>query len=538
MGAAPVPGPRDDTLRSVTQDLFLLLAVALIGVYAIGWTRRLAPPWSELPLKTLLAAATSGAVVVAELTGTAVAAELRLLVAVVATPLVAAPLLVAALARARRYRLADAVVAALYWTPAGRQALQRVVVQAALQGGDAAAALARLPLPDDAAMRAQALALQGDWLGVLALPEEGDGDPRFIADGARVQALLALGRIGDAERVAATMRARFERGPQGPIGYRTTVLAETRIDAERGNLRRVRDTLQQPLVGVPSDELYAVVGRAAEVAGERGLAVRVYQEAARVAPELRRDRYAERLVSWGESVPLPLRPRRRALATPLLGGVLVLAYVGQALLDLNLGAFVVSGLQLNPSSIAAAFVLGIPGFPAADAWWRYLSYAFVHGGIIHIGFNVWVLLDLGRMVEARRGWGDLMGSFAVGTAMGAYLTSVAQAGETLLLIGASGGVLGVAGALLADVLRSRELHDRSLTRSLLQWIVLITLLSLVIPNVSLWGHVGGVVGGMLYGFVRQGLQAWPRAGTVFGLLGIAALVASVTQLLRVVALLL
>jgi len=508
--------------------------VAITGVYTLASTRRIAPAWSELPVKTLMATLLAAAVVTAELTGSPVNGALRALIAFVATPFVAAPLLVLTLARGRRYAFADALVAGLYWTPAGRDALRRVVVQAAIQQGDADAALARLPQADADAMRAQALALRGDWLAVLALPQAGDGDPRALADAARVQALVALGRLPDAERLAATLRERFEGGEQTPVAYRTMVLAQLRIEAERGNLRKVRDTLQEPLVGVAPDELYALLGRAAEVAGERGVAVRVYQEAARVAPEARRERYAERLISWGEHVPPAARTRASGIATPVLAGVLALAYAGQATLDLNLGAFALGQLTLIPSSIAAAFGLGIPGFPFGDAWWRYLSYAFVHGGIIHIGFNVWVLLDLGRVYEARRGWGDLMAAFTVGTAMGAYLTSVAQAGETLLLVGASGGVLGVAGALLADVLRSREPGDRALTRSLVQWMLLITLISLVIPNVSLWGHVGGVVGGMLWGFVRQGLPAWRLTGPVAGAVSIALLIASLTQVLRVV----
>ena len=74
---------------------------------------------------------------------------------------------------------------------------------------------------------------------------------------------------------------------------------------------------------------------------------------------------------------------------------------------------------------------------------------------MHVGFNLWVLFDIGRMVEVRRGPGYLAAAFVAGTAMGAYLTSVAQAGETLVLVGASGGVLGVAGALLADVAAGR-----------------------------------------------------------------------------------
>jgi len=522
----------------VTQDVFLLLAVALLGVYAFGWTRRLAEPWSELPAKTLAAAVMAGVVVVAELTGTPLGGVIRSLALLLATPFVAGPMLVVALARARRYRSADALSAALYWTDAGRDAVRRLLVQAALQQGDADAALARLPTREDEPMRAQALAAKGDWHGVLALPSGAEGDPGFLADGARVQALLALGRVEEADAVASAMRARFERGPQRPVGYRSMLLAETRVDAERGNVRKVRETLRQPLVGVPPDELYALIARAAEVAGDRAVAARIYQEAARMAPAGRRRRYAERLEAWGESVPQPLRGRGRSRATPILAVVLGLAYVGQATLDLTVGGFVVGNVPMQASSIAAAFGLGLPGFPFADAWWRYLSYAFVHGGIVHIGFNVWVLYDLGRVFEARRGWGDLLAAFVVGTAMGAYLTSVAQAGETLLLVGASGGVLGVAGALLADVLRSREPHDRAMTRSLLQWMALITVISIWIPNVSLWGHVGGVVGGMLWAFARQGLPAGWRVGEVVGVLAIGVMVAVVTQVLRVVAALL
>ncbi len=536
--AARAQGLRRDTLHRVTQDQFLLVAVALLGVYGVVWSRRLAEPSSELPLKTLVATALAGAAVVVELTVAPLPGTLRAAVLLLSAPFVFGPLLVVAAARARRYSLADAIVLALYWSEAGREAMRRVVVQAAIQQADPDAALKRMPKRDAGPMRAQALVAKGEWEEAAALPSSGEGDPRYLADAARVQALLALGRLEEAEELARAMRARFEAGPQGPIGYRSTVMAEARVDAERGNVRRVRETLRQPPVGVPPDELYAVVARAAEVAGDRQVAARVYQEAARVAPEGRRERYSERLQGWGERVPAPLRARSSGRATLGLLGVLVLAYAGQMALDLNLGAFVVGAVTMQASSIAAAFGMGIPGFPYADAWWRYLSYAFVHGGIVHVGFNMWVLFDLGRVYEARRSWGDLLAAFTVGTAMGAYLTSVAQAGETLLLVGASGGVLGVAGALLADVLRSREAHDRVLTRSLLQWMVLITLLSLAIPNVSLWGHVGGVVGGMLWGFARQGLPAGARVGKLAGALSAVALAVVVAQVLRVVAALL
>src|SRR5690606_12027877 len=135
----------------------------------------------------------------------------------------------------------------------------------------------------------------------------------------------------------------------------------------------------------------------------------------------------------------------------------------------------------EPSSLIAAYLQGLPGIPAGDAWWRFVTYGFVHGNVVHIGFNLWVLLDLGRLYERRRGWGDLIAAFVAGTVGGALLTSVAQAGQPLILVGASGGILAIAGALLADALLRRSAEDRLLLRSLLQWMALIMLFS-VLPG--------------------------------------------------------
>ena len=93
-------------------------------------------------------------------------------------------------------------------------------------------------------------------------------------------------------------------------------------------------------------------------------------------------------------------------------------------------------------------------------------------------------------------------------------------------------------ALLAGrvALRGRGAQDRALTRSLLQWIAFIVLFSVAIPNVSLWGHVGGLLGGLLWGFVRQGLPQTRGLDRAAGVLSVGllayALYGSVTWLLR------
>jgi rhomboid protease GluP len=519
----------------VTQEGFLLLAVAILGVYAIGWARRLAPGWSELPLKTLMATALAGTVAFLELSGAGVAPTLRWLALVAGPVYVFAPLAVTAAARARAYALGDRITALLYWTADGRDAVRRLLVQAALQQGDADAALERLPEREGEVMRAQALAARGDWDAVLAVPLPDEGEATFLGIGARVEALLAQDRIEAALAELQRMRDRWERGARGPIGFRSLALAEARVEAERGNLRRVRELMGQPLPGVPADVLYAIVGRAALRAGDTPTAMRLYAEAYRHAPEGRRERSEAALRAHGQALPRPLRRRLAGGATLSLAGALALAFVGQLLLDRVVGTLGVGRFALDASSVAAAFALGIPGFPEAGAWWRFLSYAFVHGGLVHVGFNLWVLVDIGRIYETRRGWGSLLAAFVAGTAMGSYLTGLAQAGQTVLLVGASGGVLGVAGALLADVLRSRDASDRVLLRGLAQWMVLIALLSVVVPNVSLWGHVGGVVGGVLWGFVRQGLPRDSRVDVVAGVLAAVALALAAGQVLRVAA---
>ncbi|MEZ4607756.1 MAG: rhomboid family intramembrane serine protease [Deinococcales bacterium] len=126
-------------------------------------------------------------------------------------------------------------------------------------------------------------------------------------------------------------------------------------------------------------------------------------------------------------------------------------------------------------------------------------------GLLHFGMNMWVLADIGRIYERRRHWGNLLTSFVFGSIMGAYITSIAQAGDQLILVGASGGILGIAGALLADSWLDEKRRDPLLLRSLLQWMAIIVIFSISIPGVSLWGHVGGILGGLLWGFMRQGL---------------------------------
>lgn len=518
----------------MNQTIAMVWLSVLLGVLVTHWLRRLAPLLSELPGKALLSTLLLAAVAIS---GSAVSAFTMVWLALPVTAWLVVPLLLPSLARAGGWSLALALVNALYWTPRGRDGLRRLVAQTALVQGDGARALAALPRADGEAFAAQAQALLGDWSAVLAI-ELPAGAHAPAGKVARVEALLAQGRRGEAVAVAQALRVELERGGVQPLLYRAVVLAEAHIDAAEGNVRRLGETLENPPAGVPVAVWFGLLARAAEQAGERERALRLHAEAYRVASPLRRAAHAAVLDAAGRARPAPLRAVGRTPATGVLVALIGLAYAGQWWLDRSLGSFTIAGFSVDPSAIAAALLLGFPDVPASTAPWRTLSYAFVHGNVLHVGLNLWVLWDLGRMVEVRRGRGYLLAAFALGTWLGGWLTATVQAGEALVLVGASAGVLGVAGAWLADLSRRRSASDRAQLRSLVQWLVLMAFISLALPFVSWWGHLGGVLGGMLWGFVRLGLPSDRRFDLIAGVAAALALAWAAGQALRVAWLLL
>lgn len=512
----------------MSQEALLFVVLAVFGLYGVRWTQRLAPLWSELPLKTLLAATLCALFAGLELSTTPITPLLRWTTFIVGPVYVLAPFSLTALARGRFYALATALTRLLYWSPVGRAGMGRLIAQVALQQDDPEVALRLLPEGEGDVLRLQAYALQERWEDLLKLPVPEGGDNAFLGLAARVQALLALGHEATAEREVDELESRWQRQGQGPLGYRAMTLSKARLSAYRGDLAGAQRELETPLPGVPPYRVLETLAFAAERAHNPEAAGRLYAQAHAYAPPRQKERLGVVLGRYGH-VPETERPDR-----PL--GTFALAASLGALYLLQLWA---AGRYGTPNAWAAAggFLTLGPGVPGGDAPWRYLSYAFVHGGLIHVGLNVWVLLDIGRLYEARRPWGGLLAAFVLGGAMGAYLTFIVQEGSGPPgVVGASGGVLGIGGALLADALRGRSARDRLLTRSLVQWIAFIVIFSVAVPGVSLWGHVGGLVGGLLWGFIRQGLPQTPRVDLGVGVVSLVllgyALFGSVSWLLR------
>lgn len=166
--------------------------------------------------------------------------------------------------------------------------------------------------------------------------------------------------------------------------------------------------------------------------------------------------------------------------------------------------------------------LGDPAWAASvgysgGGWFSFLSSMFLHGGLLHLAFNMWTLWIFGDNVEDRLGRGRFLGFYlACGLAAGAmqWLTDPAS---TVPTIGASGAIAGVLGAYLLLYPHSRILtlipilfyplfvHIPALVY-LAVWFLL-QLASGILAfgqeaagaagGIAWWAHVGGFVAGMI-----------------------------------------
>ncbi len=135
--------------------------------------------------------------------------------------------------------------------------------------------------------------------------------------------------------------------------------------------------------------------------------------------------------------------------------------------------------------------------------WRLLTCMFLHFGIIHIGFNMFVLWQIGHLVERLVGnIGLLLLYLASGIA--ASIASLAW-NPMAVSAGASGAVFGVCGALLGfiivrhDTIPSKVI--RSLRSSLVTFVVYNVAFGMLIPAIDMAAHLGGLGYGVLCGLV-------------------------------------
>src|SRR3954452_3706803 len=175
-------------------------------------------------------------------------------------------------------------------------------------------------------------------------------------------------------------------------------------------------------------------------------------------------------------------------ATRILIGINVLAFIA----ELASGA----GGSLFNVDTSTVFQRGALQGLAVDIghdYWRLVTSGFLHAGIIHIAFNMYLLWVLGNMLEPALGTVRFVAVYFVSLLGGAF-GALLLADPRTATVGASGAVFGLMGAAFLE-LRARGIDPM---QAGIGGLILINLaISLLVPGISIGGHVGGLVAGGL-----------------------------------------
>lgn len=188
------------------------------------------------------------------------------------------------------------------------------------------------------------------------------------------------------------------------------------------------------------------------------------------------------------------------------------------LIELVLTAATLAGY---PALRQGAFLLG-GFFPQLMGHWTgiypgqavgmFATYGFLHAGLLHLGMNMVALAQLLREL-ARIMTGQAMLAVYAVSQVGAGLAQGVLAPHGPVMVGASGAIFGLAGALLARgyvATRRRRLAMGPLAQSALTLLVLNVALALLVPQIAWQAHLGGFATGAAMG-VAQALMRPRRA---------------------------
>ena len=211
--------------------------------------------------------------------------------------------------------------------------------------------------------------------------------------------------------------------------------------------------------------------------------------------------------------------------TQVLAGSIGLVVLVQSVFAVAHGHVpVLPGTTMNLESIDAAGVVN-QSITQGRQYWRLLSGAYLHDGLLHFGFNVMGILALGRFLEAfaHRAYVPLV--FLL-TALAASTASV-MAGLSDASVGASGGVLGLFGFLAVMARIRRDMLPPGFGRAILADIAVITVMGVLgagyVDNAA---HAGGFVSGAALGWLmipRGGRTPYWEPSPAIRVLGTVAL---------------
>jgi rhomboid protease GluP len=228
-------------------------------------------------------------------------------------------------------------------------------------------------------------------------------------------------------------------------------------------------------------------------------ATRSYREALRRAPAEEHPAIASRL-GWlskemgqrGTSERYFGRARAGGLRTPIATYAILAITVG-----IGISSLAPASAELWIVNLAL-----VKDAVAAGEWWRLVTVTLVHGGLLHLAFNMYALWIVGPIIESLYGVPRFLGIYLLTAAAGSAASYVFT--DAPVAVGASGAVFGLFGTLLvADRVHKPMLtrSARNLTMQIGMLIAINLVLGFSIPGIDNAAHIGGLLAGAWLGFL-------------------------------------
>jgi len=206
-------------------------------------------------------------------------------------------------------------------------------------------------------------------------------------------------------------------------------------------------------------------------------------------------------------------------ASTLLGMLIAIAYLRLMFSRPGSGYFTVETDEL--------IYLGAYYLPAIEAGqlWRHATAVFLHIGLLHLGFNMFALAQIGPAIEDTFGRGRMIFLFMF-TGVGGFVACQVM-GMHAVSAGASGAIMGLCGAAAGWGQRDGTTVGRGVRNQMLKWAAY-TMVFGVVVHANNMAHAAGFLSGGILGFFMP--ARWLRRGLVrggdvaIGVSGLAALV--------------
>jgi membrane associated rhomboid family serine protease len=218
------------------------------------------------------------------------------------------------------------------------------------------------------------------------------------------------------------------------------------------------------------------------------------------------------------SVPIERKTVRHRLPSQLRNAPAVFIFI-----TLNAVAFLfeISAGDLNDSEVLHRIgALDPDSVLIQHEYWRLFTALFLHGGFVHLLFNVFALYVLGPLLERSIGTVRFVACYLVsGLASGAGVVVLILIGlmQPVQLVGASGSIMGIVGAWAGFLIRHRHAPYAKQELANMGMIVAIQVIfDLSTPQVSMAAHLCGLIAGFFLGLILAPQRGFLTPGRVRG----------------------